>query len=345
MTNPNNAIGTNGAYGGRTSVDAFNDDLAMFSTRGVISGFAITPDSGMTVSLGGDGVARDVAVAEDNVGNKTTINNISKAPISITISGAPANNSRIDSIVAYVEKPAQGTSSAVDNPSACGLIVVEGATASTPVAPDNSAIRTAITSDGASGTTAYYVVLGNITVASGTTTITSNMIEDGAVAPFQSDLVEIEDGSITGSKIASATITNANIASNTINSANLDWTSVLASIFSDTTTLYDDIPSPTGPNEFKFGNGLLLAFGGSDSLTSVGSNSYRDYSWTLINSFITPPVVIASTSSNSSAGSFGNCLAVNNITTTGNTIRVRYYNNSGSNRTPMVSFIALGRWK
>lgn len=335
MTNPNNAIGTNGAYGGRTSVDAFNDDLAMFSTRGVISGFAITPDSGMTVSLGGDGVARDVAVAEDNVGNKTTINNISKAPISITISGAPANNSRIDSIVAYVEKPAQGTSSAVDNPSACGLIVVEGATASTPVAPDNSAIRTAITSDGASGTTAYYVVLGNITVASGTTTITSNMIEDGAVAPFQSELVDIPDGSITGDKIAD----------DTVESNNLDWTSVLASIFSNTTTLYDNIPSPTGPNEMKFGNGLLLAFGGSDSLASVAANSYRDYTWTLTNSFITPPVVIASTSSNSSAGSFGNCLAVNNITTTGNTISVRYYNNSGSTRTPMVSFIALGRWK
>ena len=335
MTNPNNAIGTNGAYGGRTSVDAFNDDLAMFSTRGVVSGFDVTPDSGMTVSLGGNGTSRDVAVAEDNTGNKTTINNISKSPISITISGAPANNSRIDSIVAYVEKPAQGSSSAVDNPGACGLIVVEGATAATPVAPDNSAIRTAITSDGVSGTTAYYVVLGNITVASGTTTITSNMIMQGEVAQVQSDLVAIEDGSITGEKIAD----------DTVESDNLDWTTVMASIFSSTTTLYDNIPSPTGPNEMKFGNGLLLAFGGSDSLTSVGANSYRDYSWTLTNSFITPPVVIASVSSNSTAGSFGNCLATNNITTTGNTISVRYYNNSGSARIPMVSFIALGRWK
>lgn len=188
MTNPNNAIGTNGAYGGRTSVDAFNDDLAMFSSRGVVSGFAVSPDSGLTVSLGGNGTTRDVALAEDNIGNKTTINNISKAPISVTISGAPANNSRIDSIVAYVEKPAQGTSTAVDNPGACGLIVVEGTTASTPSVPDDNAIRTAITNDGASGTTAYYVVLGNITIPSGTTTITSNMIEQGAAAPIRTNL-------------------------------------------------------------------------------------------------------------------------------------------------------------
>lgn len=188
MTNPNNAIGTNGAYGGRTSVDAFNDDLAMFSSRGVVSGFAVSPDSGLTVSLGGDGTSRDVALAEDNIGNKTTINNISKAPISVTISGAPANNSRIDSIVAYVEKPAQGTSTAVDNPGACGLIVVEGTTASTPSAPDDNAIRTAITNDGASGTTAYYVVLGNITIPSGTTTITSNMISQGNSAPIRTNV-------------------------------------------------------------------------------------------------------------------------------------------------------------
>ena len=187
-TNPNNSVGTNGAYGGRTSVNAFNDDLAAY-TRGILSGWACEPDSGLTVVLGGDGNTRDVAIAEDNAGNKTTINNISGSPISVTLGAAPVTNSRVDSIVAYVDNPPTGTNTVTDNYGACGLIVVAGTAASTPVAPNESAIRTAITADGASGTTAYYVVLANITIASGTTDLTSDNITAGASAAFSSDKI------------------------------------------------------------------------------------------------------------------------------------------------------------
>ena len=76
-TNPNNAIGTNAAYGGRTSANAFNDVLAGFA-RGVLSGWNCVPNSGLTVSIGGDGSIRDVAVAENNTGDKISINNIQK---------------------------------------------------------------------------------------------------------------------------------------------------------------------------------------------------------------------------------------------------------------------------
>ena len=181
MTNPNNAVGTNGAFGGRTSVNAFNDGLAAYS-RGIMSGWVCTPDSGLTVTLGGDGNTRDVAIAEDNAGNKTTINNISGSPVAVTLSNAPNNNSRIDAIVAYVNNPPTGSSTATDNYGACGLIAVQGAVASSPSAPTDSAIRTAITADGASGTTAYYVVLATITIASGTTSITSSNIQSGSKA-------------------------------------------------------------------------------------------------------------------------------------------------------------------
>lgn len=181
MTNPNNAVGTNGAYGGRTSVNAFNDFMNIV-TSGIISGWDCAPNSGLTVSLGGSGTSRDAAAAQDNAGNKTSINNISGSPIDVTLSAAPGTNSRIDSIVAYVDNPPNGDSSVADNPDACGIIAVAGTPASSPVAPDDSAIRTAITADGASGTTAYYVVLANITMAAGTTDITSNMIKHGAYA-------------------------------------------------------------------------------------------------------------------------------------------------------------------
>ena len=189
MTNPNNAVGTNGAFGGRTSVNAFNDIMNVLS-RGIISGWACVPNSGMGLSLGGNDSVRDVAVAEDNAGNKTSINNISGSPISVTIPTAPASNSRIDSIVAYVDNPPTGSATATDNPGACGLIVVSGTAASSPVAPTESAIRTAITADGASGTTAYYVVLANVTVASGTTTITSNNITAGVNAMIGSQNID-----------------------------------------------------------------------------------------------------------------------------------------------------------
>lgn len=181
MSNPNNAVGTNAAYDGRTSVNAFNDDLSVYS-RGVMSGWSCVPSSGLVVALGGDGNTRDVAVAQDNAGNKTTINNISGSPISVTIPAAPASNSRIDLIVAYVDNPPVGASTTADNPTACGLIVVSGTAAANPTQPSENDIRTAITGDGASGATAYYVILAVITIASGTTTLTSSNIANGSVS-------------------------------------------------------------------------------------------------------------------------------------------------------------------
>jgi len=198
MTNPNNSIGTNGAFGGRTSVNAFNDVMGAFS-RGILSGWACNPNSGLTVSIGGDGVHRDTAIAVDNAGNKTSINNISNSPINVTIGAAPGTNARIDAIVAYVDNPPSGTDTVTDNPAACGLIVVEGTTSLAPVNPSDSQIRTAITADGASGTTAYYVVIAYITMASGTTDITANEITAGQYAQIGTN--QIEDNSVTSSKI------------------------------------------------------------------------------------------------------------------------------------------------
>lgn len=188
MTNPNDAIGTNAAYNGRTSVNAFNDDLAVYS-RGIMSGWNCVPSSGLVVSLGGDGSTRDVAVAEDNIGNKTTINNTSGAPVDVEIESAPGSNSRIDAIVAYVDNPPQGDPTVADNPTACGLIAVTGTASSSPVAPSDGIIRSAITSDGASGATAYYTILATITVASGTTDITDDAITAGPNAIIQAQNV------------------------------------------------------------------------------------------------------------------------------------------------------------
>ena len=176
MTNPNNSLGTNGAFGGRTSVNAFNDVLATFNSAGIVSGFAVAPDTGMTVEVGGSGTVRDVAVAEDPFGNRTTVDNISGAPIPVTIDTASTTTARIDSIVAYVNSPAQASDTSVDNPTACGIIAVNGTSGGAPL---DSAIRTAITADGGTGSTAYYVVIANVSVPANTTTITGGLISAG----------------------------------------------------------------------------------------------------------------------------------------------------------------------
>lgn len=209
MTNPSDAIGTNGAFGGRTSVNAFNDALATYNDRGILSGWTCLPNSGMTVALGGITGRRDVAVAMDSNGNFTSINNISGAPVNVTLPAAPGTNKRIDVVVAYVDNPPQGDPDETDNYGACGIIPVSGTVAANPSMPNESTIRSAITADGASGSTAYYVILAKVTVASGTTDIDSTMIEAGQHAEIQGAVVgtgAIQDGSVTAGKIDLATL-------------------------------------------------------------------------------------------------------------------------------------------
>lgn len=184
MTNPNNAIGTNGAFDGRTSPNALNDLAAAF-TSGIVSGWNCSPKSGMTVQLGGSASVRDVALAQDNAGDKLAINNRSGAPVEVTLAGAPATNNRIDAIVAYVDNPSTGDGTTTDNPTACGIIAVSGTVAANPTAPTEAQIRSAITTDGATGGVAYYVVLATIRVGTNVTTIGSGVITQGTVSQVE----------------------------------------------------------------------------------------------------------------------------------------------------------------
>ncbi len=190
MTNPNNSVGTNGAFGGRTSVNALNDVLAAFDGAGIVSGWKCVPSSGMTVAIGGQSsTVRDVAIAEDPYGNRTTINNILASPVSITISAASASSNRYTSIIAYVNSPTNADDTTLDNPSVVGIIAVNGTAKFSPSVPSESVIRTAITADGGTGSAAYYVKLADIYVRSGLTTITSSYItQEGMYANLSSTM-------------------------------------------------------------------------------------------------------------------------------------------------------------
>ena len=93
---------------------------------------------------------------------------------------------------------------------------VQGTVAGTPAKPNDSDIRTAITADGASGATAYYVVLGYVTIPNGTTTITSNLIEQGSVVVTNIVSNDILDGIVTTDKIASNAVNADKIASTAV---------------------------------------------------------------------------------------------------------------------------------
>lgn len=227
MTNPNDSVGTNAGYNGRTSSKAFNDVLGVIS-RGVLSGWACSPKTDMTVQLGGNGTDRDVAIAEDNAGNRTTINNRLGTPIDITLSAAPSTNNRIDLIVAYAENSIQGTgSSDVDFPSGVGIITVSGAIAANPTTPDETAIRNAITADGATGTNAFYVVLAEILVGTGVTTIGSGVITQGEKAQLANstttDITTAVNNAINTFK-SSLTISDFNSADSVGTVSNITWT-------------------------------------------------------------------------------------------------------------------------
>lgn len=262
MTNPNNAVGTNGAFGGRTSVNAFNDVMAAFQGRGILSGWAISPDSGMTVAIGGSGITRDSAIAEDNAGNKTSVNNISQAPIPLAIGAAPVANSRIDAIVAYVDNPPSGTDTIIDNYGACGLLDVQGAVSGIPTAPDDAAIRLAITTDGASGSTAYYVVLGYVMVANGTTDITAEMVTAGNYATIGTN--QIGDDAINTNKIADGAITTDKIEDGSVTSQKVDWATLklwstaeqIAGSMDDGTIVYCKTQTVTTPSSPSGGRPL-----------------------------------------------------------------------------------------
>lgn len=270
MTNPNDAVGTNAAFGGRTSVNAFNDLASCFS-RGIVNGWACVPNSGLTVSLGGDGTNRDVAVAIDNAGNRTTINNISQSPIDITLDAAPASNSRIDAIVAYVDNPANGVSTIADNPGACGMISVKGVASASPTPPDENAIRTAITADGASGTTAYYVVLANITIANGTTDITSGDIASGGNAQ------------LSNSSVSNIPVSNIDFSSFTIAG---DYSSFLV----NTTEIVNY--SYTVPNDYKLAS-VIIYIDSNPNTYRVGVNTAGNIGYTSTNTRTTFSMIVS----------------------------------------------------
>lgn len=216
-TNPNNSVGTNGAFGGRTSVNALNDVLQTFNGAGILSGWRCAPSSGMTVEVGGqDTTIRDVAIAEDPFGNRTTIDNILSAPIEVTLNAASASSNRYTSIIAYVNSPTNASDTTLDNPTVVGLIAVDGTATTNPTKPTDAQIRTAITTDGGTGSAAYYVKLADIYVEAGLTTITADYIVQEELETAPSSVMQAKPYANGSNYSYTTTATSADITLQTL---------------------------------------------------------------------------------------------------------------------------------
>lgn len=190
MTNPSNVVRLSSRNGGRASVFEANLWAQIFD-QGLLEGEGVQADSDLNITVGGSQSKPDVVIASNPAGYKIALDIAGQATLTLT---APTSNSKISAIVAYTDDLAlqSSESSITGNPSSCGLIVVDGASASTPSAPSDAQIREAITTDGATGSQASYAIIALVTLASSTTVITNTLIENQS-AFFEKMLPESED--------------------------------------------------------------------------------------------------------------------------------------------------------
>ena len=176
MTNPDNIVRVRARNGGRASVYEANGWCQAYGS-GILEGTGVVQNTvaNMTVLVGGSSSKPDVLIAQNPAGYKIALDLVGEQPVTIT---APASNSRISAIVAYTDDLAlESTEDTVTgSPASCGLIVVNGSSSASPSAPTDTQIRSAITSDGATGSQASYAIIATIRVASNTTSITDALI-------------------------------------------------------------------------------------------------------------------------------------------------------------------------
>lgn len=185
--NPNNLLGQsnpNGTVGVSLGIDPAGANEAF--SAGATSGFYVTPTSpaGMSVEVGGAVGVVDSALVRSASGITFPVGNVTGTPITLTVPAAPSTNSRIDSVVLYVDTSV--TATLTDGADAVGIEIVSGTSASTPVAPTDAQIRSAITN----GAAIAYTVLADITVSSSTTTITASNISQADRAQITADKID-----------------------------------------------------------------------------------------------------------------------------------------------------------
>jgi hypothetical protein len=150
----------------------------------------------------------------------------SDASQNVTLSAADGSNPRIDRIIAYVDLSVVSSVSS-NNPNAWNFLKVNGTPAGSPSAPNTAAIQAAILA--AAGSSAYpYIILGQVLVGAGVTTISTANVTDERVMVHST---------------ASNTLGYAEIAS--------DFTTTTSGSFVNVTGLSIPVTVPAGGRRIK----------------------------------------------------------------------------------------------
>ena len=194
--------------GGLHSAAAYSalENRAYGSCAASLDSFACTAGAGMKINIAaGDGLIS----TQENFARRIQ----SDATESVTVAAASPSYSRIDAVVAYIDNAVTPTTSVIDNTNnILNFACVAGTAASSPAAPTSAAIQQAI------GAGNDYVVLYEVTVPSGATSMNNATFTRKIRTLSVLDLAMIPDGLITGQKIAQ----------NTVKSDNIDWATLRA---------------------------------------------------------------------------------------------------------------------
>lgn len=139
------------------------------------------------------------------------------ASAAVTITTADPANPRITSIVLYIDKGATTSASPPNNPGIPKLIAVNGTAGAVPSAPNGTTIQTAV------GSGNPYIILANVTVGTGATSIVNaNISDQRTLVSLGSDIVataSIKDASVSTAKLIDSSVTTAKINDGAITTA------------------------------------------------------------------------------------------------------------------------------
>lgn len=133
----------------------------------------------------------------------------------VTITTADPANPRIDAIVLYVDKGEDTQDSIPNNPGIIKAMAVAGSPNAVPIAPNNTAIQTAV------GAGNPFTRLANVLVGAGVTQITNANITDTRIAITLQPYF-IGDSSISTAKIDNLAVTTGKIADLAVTTAKID---------------------------------------------------------------------------------------------------------------------------
>ena len=211
-----------------------------------------------------------------------------------TITTADPANPRITTVVTYVDKSAATSASPPNNPGLVKFMAINGVPAASPTAPSGPTIQTAV------GAGNPYIILANITVPTGATTIvnaniadartqvtvgtnlvTTNSLIDGAVSTNK-----LANLAVSSAKLADTAVTTVKLANNAVTAAKIETQQLwVTPAMQNSWTNYDTTYNP--PGYFKDSLGIVhlrgLIKNGTNTLIFTLPVGYRPYLRILIN--------------------------------------------------------------